>query len=128
MWIEGQHVTAFLIAFCSVIAPGAYIGSMLAALLAIRHGQAPCWAGRILRFARINETWAMVEVMMLGILVALIKIADVATVVPGIAMYCVGALVLLIAAMAASFEPQEAWERIRWVDAPVPTESAEERN
>jgi paraquat-inducible protein A len=120
MWAEGQQVTAFLVAFCTVIAPGAYIGCMLAVLMAIRSSPAAPWAGRLLRFSQLHESWAMVEVMMLGILVALIKISDVATVIPGIAMFSVGVLVMLVAAMAANFEPQEAWERIRWLE-PVET-------
>ena len=41
------------------------------------------------------QPWSMNEVMMLGILVALIKIAELATVEPGIGMYAVGALVVL---------------------------------
>ena len=41
----------------------------------------------------------MNEVMILGILVALIKIAELATVEPGIGMYAVGGLVVLFAAI-----------------------------
>jgi paraquat-inducible protein A len=59
-------------------------------------------------------------VMMLGILVALIKIADLATVIPGIGMFAVGALIALIAAMTVSFDPHEIWTRIRWADGEGP--------
>jgi len=62
----------------------------------------------------------MVEVMMLGILVALIKIADLATVIPGIGMFAVGALIILIAAMTVCFDPREAWSRISWADDQLP--------
>jgi len=41
------------------------------------------------------QPWPMNEVMILGILVALIKIAELATVEPGFGMYAVGALVVL---------------------------------
>ena len=53
---------------------------------------------------------------MLGVLVALVKIADYATVIPGIALFVLGALVVALAAMQASFEPSEVWERIEWAD------------
>ena len=46
----------------------------------------------------------MIEVMMLGVLVALVKIADYATVIPGIALFVLGALVFLLAGMQASFD------------------------
>ena len=53
---------------------------------------------------------------MLGVLVALIKIADYATVIPGLALFVLGALVFLLAAMQASFDPREVWDRVEWAD------------
>ena len=70
---------------------------MLAVLLAARRPPAPRWVGELLRWAEAMQPWSMIEVMMLGILVALIKIAELATVEPGIGMYAVGALVVLLA-------------------------------
>jgi paraquat-inducible protein A len=58
----------------------------------------------------------MLEVMILGVLVALVKIADYATVIPGTALFVLGGLIALLAAMKASFEPGEVWERIAWVN------------
>ena len=43
---------------------------------------------------------------MLGILVALIKIAELATVEAGIGMYAVGALVILFPAIMVTFDPR----------------------
>jgi len=55
---------------------------------------------------------------MLGVLVALVKIADYATVIPGTALFVLGALIGVLAAMQASFEPREVWERIEWAKPP----------
>jgi paraquat-inducible protein A len=66
------------------------------------------------------EPWSMNEVMILGILVALIKIAELASVVPGPAMYAVGALVVLFAAIMITIDPHEFWRRIEWADDRVP--------
>ena len=46
----------------------------------------------LLRHHPTTRTWSMIEVMMLGVLVALIKIADYATVIPGLALFALGAL------------------------------------
>jgi paraquat-inducible protein A len=54
--------------------------------------------------------------MMLGILVALIKIAELATVNAGIGMYAVGVIVLLFPAIMVSFDPDEIWQRVEWAD------------
>jgi paraquat-inducible protein A len=59
----------------------------------------------------------MIEVMLLGVLVALIKIAELATVMPGLALYALGALVFLLAAVQASFDPREVWARVEWAEA-----------
>jgi paraquat-inducible protein A len=120
MWQEGQGITAALVAFCTVVAPTIYITFMLTILIALRKDPAPSWIGRLLRISDVSRTWSMVEVMMLGILVALVKIADLATVIPGIGMFAVFALILLVAAMTVSFDPREVWLRIRWADEAAP--------
>ena len=83
MWMQGEQITAVLVAFCAVIAPAGYLLFMLTLLLAARRSPAPRWVGEMLRWAHHFETWSMLEVMMLGILVALIKIAELATVEAG---------------------------------------------
>ena len=120
MWREGQEITAAIVAFCAVIAPGSYIAFLLTVLIAVRRPPAPAWIGELLRWTRSMQPWSMNEVMVLGILVALIKIAELATVDPGIGMYAVGALVVLFAAIGMTFDPHEVWSRIEWVGGEVP--------
>ena len=54
---------------------------------------------------------------MIGVLVALIKIADYATVIPGLAMFALFVLIFLLAAIQASFDPREVWDRVEWAEA-----------
>ncbi len=116
MWVEGEPITGALVAFCAVIAPGGYIAFMLSVLLAARRTPVPHWAAELLRWAIHFEIWSMLEVMMLGILVALIKIAELATVTPGIGMYAVGALLVLFPAITVTFDPHQIWDRVVWLD------------
>ncbi len=123
MWMEDEPVTGALVAFCAMIAPGSYLLFMLTLLVAARRTPAPGWIGEMLRWARHFQAWSMLEVMMLGILVALIKIAELASVEPGIGMFAVGALLLLIPAIMVTFDADELWQRVEWageVDAPAP--------
>lgn len=120
MWVEGQRITAVIVAFCAIIAPGGFILFMLTVLLAVRRPPAPHWIGELLRWGESMQPWSMNEVMILGILVALIKIAELATVDAGIGMYSVGGLIVLFAAIAATFDPREVWKRIEWADGRVP--------
>ena len=68
------------------------------------------------------QPWSMGEVMILGIMVSLIKIAELASVGVGIGMYAVGALVVLLAAISITFDPREVWRRVEWADGRVPSD------
>lgn len=116
LWQDGQEVVAALVLFSAVIAPALQIGFMLAIVLGAHRARPSRWVGTLLRYHPTARTWSMIEVMMLGVLVALIKIAELATVIPGIALFALGALVFVLAAMQANFDPHEVWHRIEWAD------------
>jgi paraquat-inducible protein A len=120
MWEQGEKITALLIALFAVIAPALQIGFLLAILLYVRRPPAPRWIGTLLRWVEIIGSWSMVEVMMLGILVSLVKIAALARVIPGIGIFAAGVLIVLLAAMMSSFDPREAWSRVRWANGEWP--------
>ena len=95
MWRTGEQITAVVVAFCALVAPAAFVMFMLTVLLAARRPPAPPWVGELLRWAEAMQPWSMVEVMMLGVLVALVKIAELATVEPGIGMFAIFGLMVL---------------------------------
>jgi len=84
---------AALVIATTVICPLVALTSM--ALLQhpdLRHAPA------LLRALRAAQPWSMLEVFVLGLLVALAKLAHTATVVPGVGSLALGALVMLWAA------------------------------
>ena len=121
MWQQGSQVTAAVVAFCAVIAPGGHLLFLLTVLIAVRRPPAPRWVGEMLRSAHLLEPWSMTEVMMLGILVALFKIAQLATVLPGPGMFAAGVFVFLLAAVLVTLDEHEVWTRIEWIDGTVST-------
>src|SRR5260370_11911041 len=116
LWQDGQEIVAVLVFFTVVLAPALQIGLMLAIVLGALRASAPRWVGTLLRHHPTTGTWSMIEVMMLGVLIALVKIADYATVIPGVALFVLGALVFVLAAMQASFDPREVWQKIVWAE------------
>ena len=76
MWLQGSEVTAVIVAFCAVVAPA--LLRRVPARGAAR-GAAPAGAavvgGTLMRWADRLRPWSMNEVLLLGILVALTKIA-----------------------------------------------------
>ena len=119
MWQDGEVLVSAMMLIAAVIAPALDIVLMLTILLAVRRPPAPWWIGALFRYSRIIRPWRMVEVMLLGILVSLIKIAELATVITGIAMWAVAALIVLLAAMSSSFDPDEVWLRVEWAERPT---------
>jgi len=124
LWQNGQQMVAVLVLLTAVIAPALQIGFMLAIVLGAHRERPPRWVGTLLRHHPTTRTWSMIEVMMLGVLVALVKIADYATVIPGIALFVLWVLVFLLAAMQSNFDSREVWERIQWAEAGTQPASA----
>ena len=120
LWNDGRTAVAGLVFFTAVVAPALQIGFMLAIGLGAHRERPPRWVGTLLRHHATTRTWSMLEVMMLGVLVALVKIADYATVIPGVALFVLGALIFVLAAMQASFDPHEVWDRIEWAADAAP--------
>jgi paraquat-inducible protein A len=117
LWNDGREIVAVLVLFTVIIAPALQIGFVIAIALAAHLSRVPRWAGALLRHQPLTRTWSMIEVMLLGVLVALVKIAELAHVIPGIALFALGALTFVLAAVQAAFDPREVWERVAWVDA-----------
>jgi len=117
LWNTGWRSISALVFFTAVLGPGLQIGTMLAILIGFRPERPRRWVGQLLRYYPHISTWSMIEVMTLGVLVAMVKIADYADVVPGLALFVLGALIFLIAAIEASFDLRAAWERIEWEES-----------
>lgn len=58
---------------------------------------------------RLLRPWSMVEVFLLGTLVALVKLAATSTVIPGIGLWAFGVLTLILA-LLGSFDLHEIWD------------------
>jgi len=131
LWLDGQQIVSVLVLFAAVISPALQIGFLLLIVIGCQRERPPAWVGFFLRHLHFTRTWSMIEVMLLGVLVALTKIADYATVILGTALFALFALVVLLAAIQSIFDPREVWQRVRWAepDAEIlPVENAEAKS
>jgi paraquat-inducible protein A len=93
----------------SVLVPGLVIGITLYVLLAIRVGQP--WPGLrplLVLLCRLRP-WGMLDVFMLGILVAMVKLANMAKIIVGPGLYAFAPLLLVSAGLAVTLEPRQLW-------------------
>lgn len=116
LWLDGDQIVAVLVLFAAVIAPALQIGFLLMIVLGCQWQRPPFWVGLFLRNLHFTRTWSMIEVMLLGVLVALTKIADYAQVILGTALFALFGLVFLLAMIQSSFDPREVWLRIAWAE------------
>jgi len=116
LWAQGQEPVAVLVAITTIGAPLLEIGLVLYVLAPLGLGRpAPGWV-RAFRWLAHVRSWSMMEVFLIGILVSLVKLADMATIVPGLALWAFALLIPVLAAATAALDPELVWSRIE-VDA-----------
>jgi len=105
LWGEGRQLVAVLVFATTLLFPLVDLLSMLTLLLLSGHSRpAALW-----RFVQTLRPWGMIEVFMLGTLVALVKLSHLAHVLPGAALWAFAALTVLMAAIL-SFDPRSLWD------------------
>ena len=110
LWNQGMWPVAGLVFFTTFLAPSAVLAIMIHILLALKRGRIPAGFTLVMRLLRICNPWGMVEVFIIGVIVALVKLAHYGTLIPGIALWSLGALTLLMAATASSFNVRDIWK------------------
>ena len=113
LWRQGLRLLAALVFATCVLVPAAQLTGLVTILLPLRLGRRPPpGAARILRLVQAAAPWGMMEVFMLGILVALVKLGHMATIVPGVSVFSFAALIVVMAAAFSTLDPPLLWARL----------------
>lgn len=110
----GQWPVAFLVFFASVFVPILKIGIIAFLLISVHTGMA--WRARERTFAyRLTEfigRWSMIDIFMISILIALVKLDAIATIEAGPGAVAFAAVVVLTMLAAMSFDPRLIWDKV----------------
>ncbi|WP_025600938.1 paraquat-inducible protein A [Burkholderia sp. WSM2230] len=109
LWGDGMWPLAGLVFVTTIVMPSLNILAIICLLLPLHTGRLPQRPELILRVLRHVAPWGMIEVLMLAMLVALVKLEHLATVVPGVALWAFGAVMVLVTAANASFNATDIW-------------------
>lgn len=112
LWDGEARAVAALVAVTTLLVPAAEIAGLGWVLACLRNGWRAAGAVPLLHFLESVKPWGMVEVFVLGVLVSLVKLAHIAAIEPGVALYSFGALMGLLAWAAASFDAEAAWQQL----------------
>lgn len=112
LYSNGAVALSAIILFTSIVAPIIYIFGMLYVLVPVRFG----WRlpGRTACFRVLVElrAWSMLEVYLLGVIVAVVKLNQLASIEPGVAMGAFAALIVVWSASQSSLDPRLVWRAL----------------
>jgi paraquat-inducible protein A len=112
MWKQGMVLVAPMVFLNAIAIPGLSILATGYVLMRSRLGGPAGHLIDVLRLLQMLKPWGMVEVFLLGLLVSVVKLGSYARVIPDLALWAIGALVVLTAALVSVFEPRDVWARI----------------
>lgn len=109
LYHAGMGGVAVVVFITSIVAPALLIASSLYVLVSVRFR---LWLpGSRLALSWIShlQPWGMLDVFMLGVLVAFVKLGNLATMHVGVSLFAYAGLIVMSAAASASFEPGFLW-------------------
>lgn len=109
---EGRPDMAFLVAAFIIVLPAAVLVLLLALSTCIIKQRYYPWMVPVTRLAFHMQSWSMVEVFFIGVLVSLVKIGHMATVVIGLSFWGYGAFSLLFIFAVASLDRLQYWNEL----------------
>ena len=112
LYHQGMPVLALLVLATGIFFPLMELVGLTYILLSLKFNRKPWGMAPIFRVIRNLQPWGMTEVFLLGILVSIVKLADMATLVPGLALYAFLILIFVVAATSASLNPDIVWEQL----------------
>jgi paraquat-inducible protein A len=111
LYEQGMWELAVLVAVNLIIVPALHLLAYLYVLVPVSLKRRAPGMFRVFRYLRLMQPWHMVEIFMLGVLVSMVKLAKMAQIIPGVAVFALTAFIFVMAAASAAVDPHEVWER-----------------
>ena len=108
-----QYFVALIVFMASIVIPLAKLVGLLYLVITARFNVGRRRRGRmrIYRLIDVVGPWAMLDVFLLAVLVALVKLGQIAIILPGPGLIAFTAVVVLTMFASASFDPHLIWEK-----------------
>ena len=112
LYDQGLWPLAVLVFCAMILFPLLKLLGSLYVLLPLWLGKRPPHAAGVFKLIETLHPWAMMEVFLLGVLVAYVKLVEMATIELGVALYSFSALIVVMVWAEASLDPREVWDRL----------------
>jgi paraquat-inducible protein A len=113
-WRSGAYPIAIVIFTASILIPLLKIVALSWLCLAAtgKLHPSPAMLGKIYWFTELLGRWSMVDIFVVGILVALVQLGNYMTITVGPGALAFGGVVVLTMFAAMSFDPRLLWDRL----------------
>ena len=108
----GYYWIAFMVFATSILAPCAKLSMLFIVLLHIKFRRHTEYLPRLFRYYVKLDTWEMLDVYMIAMLVGVIKLFDIAAIHAGLGLYCFLGLLLTSIMVTVTLDKKQIWESI----------------
>ena len=112
LYDQGMWEISLLVLLTTIVVPLLQLIVLIYVLLPLYLNRTPWKLGYVFRFFHHLEPWGMMEVFLIGILVAVVKLAGMAQIVPGPALWSFALLILVLAASTSNLDSKLVWDRV----------------
>lgn len=115
LFSHGAYAVAAIVFVASVLIPiGKFIaiGYLAFSVRAGRVGVRPAERHHLYEVVEFIGRWSMIDIFMISILVALVKLGSIATIEPGVGATSFAAVVIITILAAMSFDPRLIWDSL----------------
>lgn len=116
---DGMWFVAIVVFLASIIIPLFKLLGLLFLVTTVRSTRWRRERTRIYRFIDLIGPWAMLDVFLLSVLVAIVKLEQIATILPGPGLIAFTAVVLLTILASMSFDSRLIWDNSTKVEGPA---------
>ncbi len=110
---QSMNLVALVVLATTIVFPGLDLLSTCSLLLLAKWRHLSSALAWLFRLRSAIKPWSMIEIFVLGTLVAIVKLGSIASVNPGIGLWSLCTFIVLSALASYAFDPVEFWNEIK---------------
>jgi len=114
LYNTGKWEIAALVLLTTIVVPLMQLLILLYVFVPLKFNRIPWKMAAVFRVVQGLTPWSMMEVFLIGVIVAVVKLVGMATIVPGFALWSFALLIVTLAAAASNLDSQVVWERVEY--------------
>jgi len=108
-----RPLLGILIFLTTIFFPAFTLIGTITILIQVKTDRLNTMTAPLFRFLRSTDAWGMLEIFMLAVLVAVVKLGDLADVIFGISLFAFCLLILALTLLSYSLNPHDVWNKLR---------------